>query len=230
MDNYYPILLKSPLFRGIAEKDLASLLSCLQAHTKEYLPDSYIFTTGDEINLIGIILEGQIEIVKESLVGSRNIIAFLGPSHLFGEGVVCTTHRISPVSARTKTSSKILFIPYERITKSCSHSCAFHIHLIQNMLGILGDKNYTLNIKMELLLLKGMREKLTTYLLGEAQRSHSLSFHIKPNRNELAEYLNVSRPSMCRELARMKDEGLIDYYQNSFKLINLEELKNCLSS
>ncbi len=33
---------------------------------------------------------------------------------------------------------------------------------------------------------------------------------------------------MCRELGRMKDEGLIDYYQNSFKLLDMNRLQNTL--
>jgi len=45
----------------------------------------------------------------------------------------------------------------------------------------------------------------------------------------MADYLNVSRTSMCRELARMKDEGLIDYYGHSFKILDRERLVECLS-
>ena len=94
---------------------------------------------------------------------------------------------------------------------------------------LLGEKNYYLNAKMDLLLLKGMREKLVTYLLSEAKSHQSNSFTIHLNRNQLADYLNVSRTSMCRELGRMKEEGLIDYYQNSFKLLAEDKLQAALS-
>ena len=77
-------------------------------------------------------------------------------------------------------------------------------------------------------MLKGMREKLAAFLLSEFHKAGSTTFRILPNRNELAEYLNVSRPSMSRELARMKKEGLIDYYQNSFRILMVEELKKSL--
>ena len=33
---------------------------------------------------------------------------------------------------------------------------------------------------------------------------------------------------MSRELGRMKDEGLLDYYQNSFRILDLEGLKDSL--
>jgi CRP-like cAMP-binding protein len=195
---------------------------------KNYSNGEYIFLAGNEINYVGIVLSGSVEIIKENPAGARHIMDFLGVSNLFGEGIVCTMERISPVTVRAKEDSKILFIPYERIIKSCSNSCSFHVQLIKNMMLLLGEKNYNLNHKIELLMLKGMREKLAAYLLYESRRQNSQTFQIIPNRNELAEYLNVSRTSMCRELARMKELGMLDYYQNSFKLLSIEELNNCL--
>ena len=93
---------------------------------------------------------------------------------------------------------------------------------------LLGEKNYALNHKIDFLILKGMREKLALYLLEEAKRNKSMAFNITLSRNDLAEYLNVSRSAMSRELSRMKEDGLIDYYKNSFKIINEEALKSFL--
>ncbi|MHB8064426.1 MAG: Crp/Fnr family transcriptional regulator [Ruminiclostridium sp.] len=228
MDKNFGILSKCALFKNVNEEDFGSLLSCLNTYTKNYDNDEYVFFAGNEINYIGVILSGSAEIIKENLAGSRHIMAFLGPTHIFAEGIVCTAERISPVTLRVKEDSKILFIPYERITRSCGNSCAFHIQLIQNMMMILGEKNYNLNNKIELLTLKGMREKIAAYLLTESKNNNSLNFQIIPNRNELAQYLNVSRTSMCRELAQMKELNMLDYYQKSFKILDIEALKECL--
>lgn len=228
MNDYIDVLLKCALFRNVKEQDLEHLLQCLNSYTKNYKSDEYVFYAGKEVNYVGVILSGSVEIIKENQAGSVHIMAFLGPSHIFAEGIVCTSARISPVTIRVKEDTKILFIPYERITRSCGNSCTFHIQLIQNMMMILGEKNFTLNTKIELLTLKGMREKIASFLLYESKLHNSLTFQIVPNRNELAEYLNVSRTSMCRELAKMKDENILDYYQNSFKLMNVEALKECL--
>jgi CRP-like cAMP-binding protein len=228
MEQFYPILKNCALFRKIGEKEFGDLMKCLGAQVKSIEADKYVFLAGDEVNHIGIILSGKIEVAKESLSGNKHIVALLGPADMFAEGIVCTVKRISPVSVQVKEDAKILNIPYERIIRSCGNSCAFHINLIQNMMAVLGEKNISLNRKLELLALKGMREKLASYLIGEAYERNSNMFQIMLNRTELADYLNVSRTSMCRELARMKDEGLIDYYANSFKLINRERLAQCL--
>jgi len=228
MEKYYPILKNCALFRNIGEKEFANLMRCLGAQIKSMQADEYVFLAGDEVNYIGIILTGKIELAKESLAGNKHIVALLGPADMFGEGIVCTVRRISPVTVQVKEDAKILTIPYERIIRSCGNSCVYHISLIQNMMAVLGEKNMNLTKKLELLAFKGMRQKLASFLLSEAQEHKSNMFQIMLNRTELAAYLNVSRTSMCRELARMKDEGLIDYYANSFKIIDKEKLARCL--
>ena len=226
--EHQKVFAQCPLFSGIDPGDYEFLLSCINSYTKTYRAGEFILLPGDQVNHVGVVLSGSIEISKENPAGAKHILHFLGPSGMFGEGIVCTTHRISPVAVRVKEPSVILFIPYQRIIVSCGNSCGFHIRLIENMMTILGEKNMGLTEKIELLMLKGMREKLAAFLLSEFHKAGSTTFRILPNRNELAEYLNVSRPSMSRELARMKEEGLIDYYQNSFRILKVEELKKSL--
>lgn len=224
IENYLDIVKKVTLFHNIKETELEGLIKCLQGYIKNYEEGAVIFSVGEDIGNIGIVLEGQVELVKENLAGNRSIVAILGSAQIFGEGIVCTNKRISPVTVRTKEKSKIIFIPYDKLIRSCSSVCTFHVQLIRNMIRVLGEKNFALNNKIDYLILKGMREKLATYLLSQAKYQERLAFNIEMNRNELAEYLNVSRSSMCRELSRMKEEGLIDYYKNGFKIMNVEGL------
>lgn len=229
MEKYIEVIKKCALFRNINDENFVNLLSCLDSNVKTVKENEYIFLAGDKVNQVGIVLEGAVEVMKENLAGNKHIVAFLEPSDMFAEGIVCTISRISPVTVRAREVSKVLCIPYERITKSCGNVCSYHISLIQNMMAVLGEKNVNLNYKLELLTLKGMREKIASFLIKEAKNKGASIFNLLLNRTEMADYLNVSRTSMCRELARMKEEGLIDYYGNSFKILDREGLVECLS-
>lgn len=222
------ILSQCALFKDVSHEELIKLLPCLKPIRQNYSEGQLIFNQGNLIQYVYIILEGKVELAKENLAGQKNIVALFSSNNLFGEGVVCTSHRLSPVSATALSDTKLLLIPYNHIISSCSNSCTFHHRIVYNMMRLLADKNYHLNTKMDLLLLKGMREKLATYFLSESSLHQSLSFTLSLNRNQLADYLNVSRPSMCRELGLMKQEGLIDYYQNSFKILDIQKLQNVL--
>lgn len=228
MEQFYPVIAQCPLFDMVNRDEYQNLMTCINANIRKYNSDDYVILAGSQIAFVGIVLSGAVEIIKENPAGARLIMDVLGPGHIFGEGIVCTKARIAPVSVRVKAASQILVIPFERIIKTCGKSCDFHFQLIQNMMMLLGEKNFRMNVKIELLMLKGMREKLATYLLEQASQNNNRSFDIFLNRNELAEYLNVSRTSMSRELSRMKDEGLLDYYQNSFRILDREGLTACL--
>lgn len=229
METYYPIIKKCALFRGIEENNYKHLLGCLNVQIKHFKENEYLFFAGDRINKVGVVLSGSVEILKENLAGNKHIIAILESSHLFAEGIVCTANRISPVTVQAKESTMVMFIPYEKIIRSCGQSCSYHFGLIQNMMVVLGEKNIDLNWKLELLTLKGMREKLASYLVKASFENSSYTFQIPLNRTELADFLNVSRTSMCRELTRMKNDGLIDFYGRSFRILDKEGLIECLS-
>lgn len=225
----FDVLQQCPLFQDLSMEDIKHIVNCFDMQLKSYSADDYLLLTGEELHYVGIVISGCMEILKEDAAGNRYMVAMLHPSDLFGEGIVCTRNRISPVSVRTREASMILSIPYQKIIAPCTNACHFHSKLIYNMMLILGEKNYLLNHKIEILMLKGMREKLATFLLNESNRQHALLFSIPMNRNELAEYLNVSRPSMSRELGRMKEEGIIDYHKNTFHILKKDKLLQILS-
>lgn len=228
MQKYLPIFRNCALFHNMTDNDILSITHCMDITPRTYPADSYLFFLNDTVNAVGIILEGEVEIVKETIAGGRHIIAILHPSDIFGEGIVCTSTRQSPVTAKIRTDGTICFLPFDRLLTTCSHSCSFHTQLIYNMMLILGEKNLLLNQKIDLLTLKGMREKLATYLLTFSKKVESNQFNLPFNRNELAEFLNVSRTSMCRELGRMKEEGLIDYHMSRVKILDIDGLIDCL--
>ena len=65
---------------------------------------------------------------------------------------------------------------------------------------------------------KSIRDRLMSYFSQCAKYYGNNSFLIPYNRQQLADYLNVDRSSMCNELSKMQKDGLIDYKKNHFIL------------
>lgn len=218
------VLKKVKLFKGISEEDIIKLTSCLNYKVKTFEKNSSIIRLGDRVETIGIVISGECEISKEDVSGNKIIVSILNSGNMFAESIVCRESKKSPVCVTALKESKIIFVSYENIIRSCSNKCEFHVRLINNLLLIVAEKNIILNNKIDILLLKGIRERVATFLLRMYKETGQTSFNIYLNRNQLAEYLNVCRSSLSRELSRMKDEGIIDYYKNSFKIIDLKAL------
>lgn len=208
----------SRLFYGINDDEIESLLQCLRASFGKFQKGQFLLMEGDPVRHIGILFSGTAEIIKEDAFGRRTIVSTLGPLDMFAEALVCAEVKESPVSVVASSEGWLCFIDYKRITTSCNSACGFHTRLIQNMLSILANKNVMFNKKVDYLLMKGMRERISAYLLDQAKSKKTLTFSIPFNREELADWLAVDRSALSRELGKMKGEGIIDYKKNNFSI------------
>lgn len=217
MEKYEMILQNSPLFAGIKE-NWDALMSYLGGVKKEYKKNEFIFYTGDKISVVGVLLSGNVHIIKEDFWGNRAILAHLEPGDLFGESFSCIKEAKLPVSVVAVEDSAVLFIEYQKLIKNVPQAGPFQTRLIQNMLQILAQKNIQLTQKMEHMVKRTTREKLMSYLSEQALKAKSQEFSIPFNRQELADYLSVDRSAMSNELCKMRDEGILTFERSHFVL------------
>ena len=88
---------------------------------------------------------------------------------------------------------------------------------------MISHKNAVLTEKIEITSKSSLREKILAYLSIEARRNNSTDFTVPLNRTEMADYLCTNRSALSRELANMKKDGILDYEQNTFHLLNTAE-------
>ena len=210
---------QTPLFEGIAPQDRTTMLGCIGYHISTFRKGDIIAFENEKIRHVGIVLSGAVDMIKEDLWGNKTLLVRAHQNDLFGETFACGSDNLSVVTFLVSEDAKILFIPFDRVMHSCTMACDFHHKLIENMVRIIADKNRDLMRKIEVVSKRTTQEKLLTYLSIQAQLQGTRYFEIPLGRVELAEYLCVDRSAMTRELAKMKDEGLIDFDRNCFKML-----------
>jgi CRP-like cAMP-binding protein len=152
----------------------------------------------------------------------------LKKGEMFGEMVSFSDKKVWPATVTAQSECEVIFVSPEKVISQCEKMCHYHQKLIDNMLKIMSKKALMLNRKVEYLSIRSLRGKLCAYLI-EQHRQQGLSiFSLPLNRDELADFFNVARPSISRELSKMKDEGLIDFHKASFKLIDIEKMKTSI--
>ena len=219
MKKIFESLTQCPLFAGISGADVESLLRCLSAGHKRFDKNSLIFTEGDEIKNIGVVLRGAVHIMREDFWGKRNILARIETGGIFGEAFACAGIEKLPVSVAAAEESEIMFINAKRIMTGCSSACTFHAVLRNNLTLILARRNVMLTQKLEHITQPTTREKLLSYLSGQSRLAGSGVFVIPFNREELADYLSVDRSAMSAELSKMRNDGLLLCRKNHFELL-----------
>lgn len=217
--EYIPELQSMYLFDGIADKEMELMLNCLGAYIREYKKDQCVILCEDNVDFVGIILSGKVNMIRDDLWGNRTLLVSMGKGDVFGENFSFGFAQNATVSFWTSTNSKILYLSFNRIVQPCSKACEFHHRLIENMVMLIAKKNVALIDKVDILSKKTLREKISTYLLQEAGKHNNPYFDITLGRVQLAEYLCANRSALTRELNTMRNEGLIDYDKNSFHIL-----------
>jgi CRP-like cAMP-binding protein len=216
---------RTGLFNGLEDEEILGLMPCFMAVEKTMAKGDILFQAGEAQSSIGIVVQGEIHIQKEDFAGRRFLVNVLTAGDMFGEVSAFANINTWANTVLAGADSVVVFIKTERISKPCCRVCKAHQLLIENMLRIVAGKALHMNSRINYLKLRGMREKIASFLLQQIANSGRSTFDLQMNREALADYLNVSRPSMSRELGRMKDEGVIDFYRSSFVVKDVEALK-----
>ncbi len=208
-----------PLFTGIREENLSTMLACMGSFQKSYKRDEIILLESNEVRTVGVILSGKVHMIKEDAEGDQTLLVTMKENELFGESFSCGSNLFAQVSFRAATDCTVLFLPFYKIIHSCEMRCPFHHRMIENMVQLISDKNVQLMQKIEVISKKTLRGKILAYLRSQAPEDDSLRFSIPLGRLELADYLCADRSALTRELAHMKSDGLIWYEKNQFQLL-----------
>ena len=170
------------------------------------------------IKNIYLILEGNVNIEKDSYWGRRIIVTQLGVNDNIALAFVASKNLESSIDAIATEKTKLLILSYSKCTSMCQNACTKHKMLIANLFEILSKENIDLLRKIENISQKTIRDKLLTYFSNEASKNKSNIFEITFNRQDLADYLNIDRSAMSFELSKMQKDGLITYNKNKFIL------------
>jgi len=219
MRKYADILDRCLLFTNVNKDEITAMLGCLNASVIAADKDAFIFHEGEPARYVGIVLSGNVQIIRDDYFGNRSIVDTVGPGELFGETFACAEVEEIPVSVMASEKSEIMLVDCRRIIVTCGNSCEFHNKMIHNLLRVVARKNLNFNRKIEIISKRTTRDKLMTYLMNQAKKCNSDKFSIPFDRQELADYLGVERSALSAEMSRMRKDGLIEYNKNIFRIL-----------
>ena len=217
MKIYCGVLKSVGLFKDIEPAGLENMLGCVGAEIKSVKKGEIILLAGDRPLHVGIVLAGQLHIIREDYDGNRSLLAAVTNSEIFAEALCCAGVSESPVTVIAEADSTVMLLNFSRILHTCRNSCSFHTKLIENMLSLIAKKNILLQSRMELISLKSVRARVLRYLESLVPKQ-GWEITIPFNREEMADFLCVERSALSHELARTKRDGLIEYRKNVFML------------
>lgn len=198
---------KNSIFDNIVEQDVKKLLNCLQCRKVAYKKERTIVSNLINTNLVCIVLQGEVNIIRYDYNGNRTILEELGENDVFGE--VFSANLSNDISVMAKTDCEIMFLDYQSIITRCKKNCPFHDKFIENMLKLISKKIIEKNERIDILTQRSIRDKLLSYFEKLARQKISKTFTLPSSYTDLADYLSIDRSAMMREIKNLKDEGFI---------------------
>jgi len=218
MKDFVPVLKKTKLFSGVGDEEISTMLSCLGASLFTYKKGEFVLRQGEHLSNILVLVEGSLHIQRDDYWGNRSILGHIGIGEIFGEAYAAPDSGTLLNDVIAVEDSAVYFFDVKRVISTCSSACRFHTMVVQNLFFAISEKNRTLVQKLDYLSRRTTREKLISYLSEEAKKQNSPRITIPFNRQQLADYLSVDRSAMSSELGRMRDEGLLEFEKNRFRL------------
>ena len=219
MKKYIPILRNTQLFSGTSDEDIEAMLGCLQAKLCTYKKGEYVLREGERIERLMMLVKGELHIQRDDYWGNRSIISMVGVGEMFGEAYAAPESGPLMNDVLAVEDSAVIFLDIGKLLTVCPNGCKFHAMAVKNLFFAISEKNRKLVRKLGYMSQRTTREKLIAYLSEEAKRHNSGSFSIPFNRQQLADFLSVDRSAMSNELCRLRNEGLIEFEKNRFRLL-----------
>lgn len=217
-------ILQSPFFRNISADELDEMYLCRFIKERKYKKNAVIFSTGSIVHEIGTVLSGSVNIENTDPWGNKTILSNVSAGGIFAESYAFCGEPLM-VDAVAAEETGVLFFNAAALTNGSGTQNNWRSKMLVNLLENSMRKNLALSDRIFCTTPKTIRGRLLLFLSSCSKKAESSTFQIPFDRQQLADHLNLDRSALSKELGKMKRDGLIDFYKNTFKLQNTDTIE-----
>jgi CRP-like cAMP-binding protein len=215
----YLLLIEAPIFKGLNEDEIRSVLTLIKFHEKKFKSGAMIAQSGEPVSSLMVVISGTVKgemidyagrVIKIEDIPAPHALA---PAFMFGPG------NVFPVNVIAVTNCELLVIEKKDFLKLLMKNDL----ILLNFLNMISGRSQFLSEKIKFLNFRTIKGKLAQYLL---QRVGARSDVVRLDRtqNDLADFFGVARPSVARALGEMEREKLITAEGKNIKITDMKGL------
>ena len=221
----YTVLENSTLFQGVEANVLRGYLEETPHHIQCYDKEETIFHLMDPALRIGIILEGRVEAQKSFPNGSQVNVSIRIPGEIIGPAAVFSKSQRYPCDIVALEPATLMMLRKEDLLSLMQKD----VKILQNFTTEIASATYMLQQRLELLSYSGIAQKAAFWLLMQVRQTGKTAVQIPDSMSRWAMIMNVSRPSLHREMKKLKEEGIIRYEGKNIYVLDPDGLQAVLS-
>lgn len=223
--THQPCARKVPIFAALDDAELAQIVSLI-TH-KSYPKASLIFREGEPLDNLYLVNHGRIKVYRTSAEGKEQILYVLTEGDFLGERnllrskpaeYTAETLEDTQVCVITRQDCQKLLLRYPTIGLKIIDELNNRLDKLELFFGNVSPRETDKRICLMLL------EFLEKY--GTKQPDQTMIIDLPLNREEMANYIGLTRETVSRRLNTFKEAEIIDFIGNKkLVILDLEALK-----
>jgi CRP/FNR family transcriptional regulator, cyclic AMP receptor protein len=212
---------KVPLFSTLPDEEFDKLSHIFI--TRAYRKNQIIFLEEDTGNYMYLVLSGKVKVSKSTHTGKETILAIHRVGDFFGE-MSLLDGKTSPATVSAMEDSKIISVSGADFHKYIMHNENVLLQIIQVLCARLRQVWQTQSQSSNT---ADKRIRLGLYDLAQKhgiRDARGIIIDLKITHQDLAEMVGTSRETVSRELAKLREENIIDITDRRITLLNAQAL------
>ncbi len=225
MNHKLSILQKCPLFKNKHSDEIEALLSKINFRISSLTENEIIFSPIEDADKMGIILSGTVDVQKLFPKGKVVIIERKKSADMIAESSIFTRLGYYSDTFVVSRPCEVLLLTKKELLK------LFKLNntILLNYLEHVSNSTLILKNKIGILSLDSIREKICGYLIHDYKMNGSAAITLPFSKKEWAEYMDVSRTSLSRELRGLEEDGILSFDKRTIEIRDMDRLEKALS-
>ena len=216
MKKYLELMRQIDLIKSIKPEEIESYLSEGSCKITQYGKNNIVHFVGEVCSKLEIILSGKVVIERIDESGNLMTIAEFFGGDVLGGNLMFSKNPYYPMTVTSKDATLILEINKNRLFSLFSDNHEF----LKSYLEYVSDHTVILGDRIKHYVNRTIRESILSYLDYECKKQNSNIIKLNLTKKALAERIGVQRTSLSRELAKMREDGLIEFTPVSISLLH----------
>ena len=216
MKKYLELMRQIDLIKSIKPEEIESYLSEGSCKITQYGKNNIVHFVGEVCSKLEIILSGKVVIERIDESGNLMTIAEFFNGDVLGGNLMFSKNPYYPMTVTAKEATLILEINKDRLFSLFSDNHEF----LKSYLEYVSDHTVILGDRIKHYVNRTIRESILSYLDYECKKQNSNIIKLNLTKKALAERIGVQRTSLSRELAKMREDGLIEFTPVSISLLH----------
>lgn len=193
-----------PLLKDIEKGVFLSLINKKEIYESKYKKGITVHELGENCDTLDIVLHGSLVAYSLSENGSETVLFEFSDGGIIGGNLLFGENRKYPLNIYCQSDCILL-----HLTKAAVTELLKNYSFVMQYIKSLSQNSQGMNRKIAMFTQHSLRENILYYLTSQTIQQQSDTIILPVTKKQLADYFGVQRPSLFRELKKLKDDGTI---------------------